>query len=547
MMSTVLYILLLYPLALALAIAVRPAHEARALATWGSLLMLVPGLLAIIAFDWSGGSEIFQASQTLPWITSMGLTLSIGVDGVSMLLIALTVLLAPVCVFASHSAIRHNLKTYYGWLIALQSAMIGVFVARDLLFFYVCFEFTLVPMFVLISLYGSDGRKAAATKFFLYTFTGSVIALAGLVYVVWFNASRVAPTAHAGAGEWTLAIDTLMRSGALMSASEQAVVMLLLLAGFAVKVPLFPLHTWLPQAHTEAPTAGSVVLAGVLLKLGTYGIYRFVLPFTPAAVAEYAPLVGVLAVIGIIYAGLICWVQEDIKKLVAYSSVSHLGFCVLGLFALNEQGLSGSVIYMINHGLSTGGLFLLIGMMYERYHTRDMREVGGLASTMPVWAFFMVFFAMASVGLPGLNGFIGEFLCMLGAYQSPVLGPWFAISAGLGVIIAAMYLLTMVGKICFGPLREPHGDHRHDDDGDHEPLPKDLNLREISVLTPLAALCLIMGLMPGPFLRAADPSIQAMVEWTSENRVAPEPVRPEGSVSRASVSSVGSGEEESAR
>jgi NADH-quinone oxidoreductase subunit M len=320
-----------------------------------------------------------------------------------------------------------------------------------------------------------------------------LITLAGLLYVAWQYAA-------AYENQWSFSIETLTTFAAAMSPREQAWILLALMVGFAVKVPLFPVHTWLPLAHTEAPTAGSVVLAGVLLKLGTYGLYRFVLPMVPDAVVEYAPVIAVLAIIGILYAALICWVQSDVKKLVAYSSVSHLGFCVLGLFALNPLGVQGSVMYMINHGLSTGALFFLIGMIYERYHTRDMEKLGGLAKRMPVWAFFMVFFVLSSVGLPGLNGFIGEFLCLIGAFTaSPdstvypgVLGPWYAAFAGVGMIFAAMYLLIMVGKVVFGPLREPHGvDHSH-----ASPLPVDLSIREILVLTPLAILCVFIGVQP---------------------------------------------------
>jgi NADH-quinone oxidoreductase subunit M len=282
-----------------------------------------------------------------------------------------------------------------------------------------------------------------------------------------------------------------------------------------VKVPLFPLHTWLPLAHTEAPTAGSVVLAAVLLKLGTYGLYRFVLPMAPIAVVEYAPFIAVLSIIGILYAALICWVQSDIKKLVAYSSVRHLGFCVLGLFALNPLGAQGSVLYMLNHGLSTGALFFMIGMMYERYHTRDMNKIGGLAKRMPVWSFFMVFFVLASVGLPGLNGFVSEFLCLIASFTATadnathpgVLGPWYAAFAGVGMIFAAMYLLIMTGKVVFGPLKEPagHGHHvKHDDSA----LPADLTFREIGVLTPLAILCVYLGVQFGPVTDAMQKPIE---------------------------------------
>jgi len=322
-------------------------------------------------------------------------------------------------------------------------------------------------------------------------------------------------------------------------------VMFALLAGFAVKVPLFPVHTWLPLAHTEAPTAGSVILAGVLLKLGTYALIRFVLPFVPEAVVMYAPLIGGLCIVGIIYGGLICWVQTDVKKLVAYSSVAHLGFCVLGMFALNNAGIAGSVLYMINHGLSTGALFLLIGMVYERYHTRSMKELGGLAAKMPIWATFMVFFTMASVGLPGLNGFVSEFLCVMGTYQSSTawgsgvwrtlvpqvgttpgeLGPWYAIIAGTGMIIAAMYLLYMLGKVVWGPLKLPagHDDHGHGGHGGHEGahaggLPTDLSTREIGVLVPLAVLCVALGVYPKPLLEALKPPTDQLVQYTTESR-----------------------------
>ncbi|MBT8485249.1 MAG: NADH-quinone oxidoreductase subunit M, partial [Phycisphaerae bacterium] len=324
------------------------------------------------------------------------------------------------------------------------------------------------------------------------------------VYVAWqFRETQ---------GSWSWDIPALTAFAATgLSPGQQGWVLFALLAGFAVKVPLFPVHTWLPLAHTEAPTAGSVILAGVLLKLGTYGLYRFVLPMVPVAVVEYAPLIAVLSIVGILYAALICWVQQDIKRLIAYSSVSHLGFCVLGLFALNPLGGQGSVLYMLNHGLSTGALFFLVGMMYERYHTRDMRELGGLATVMPVWSFFMVFFVLSSVGLPGLNGFVSEFLCLVAAFAaSPdaqpypgVLGPWYAAFAGLGMIFAAMYLLIMVGKVVFGARREPDADHHHAASS----LPADLTPREIGVLVPLAVLCVYLGVQPSVLMDTMEGSI----------------------------------------
>jgi NADH-quinone oxidoreductase subunit M len=524
----ILFLLILVPLAFAAVIPAMPAAKARTLALWGTLAPAVLGLYAIAQFDWGNGGT-FQFAWTTPWMTELGLAFSVGVDSVALLLIVLTLLLGPIVVLSSFTAITEREKTYYAWLLVLQAAMVGVFASRDLVLFYICFEFTLVPMWILINLFGSSNRKKAATRFFLYTFTGSMIALAGLMYVVYHAYTRT--------GLWTFDIGRLQQAASLMSGTEQAWVLLALLAGFAVKVPLFPVHTWLPLAHTEAPTAGSVILAGVLLKLGTYGIYRFALPFAPAAVWEYAPFIAVLAIVGIVYAGLICWVQTDVKKLVAYSSVAHLGFCILGMFALNNTGLSGSVLYMINHGLSTGALFLLIGMVYERYHTRSMKELGGLASIMPIWASFMIFFVMASVGLPGLNGFVSEFLCLMGAFQSDIswaqpapggtpgrIGPWMAAVAGTGMIIAAIYLLYMCGKVVWGPVVLPpghdahgHGGHTHGhgkagaDSAHASVLPTDLNRREIGILVPLAVGCIVLGVYPKPFLDA----IQEPVSHTS--------------------------------
>jgi NADH-quinone oxidoreductase subunit M len=501
--------LIALPLLGAAAIALRPAERAHSIALRLSLAVVLLVLLMVGRFDWSAGAT-YQFTRSFPLLPEMGIHLSYGVDAVSIWLIILTAFLQPLCVLGSKSAITEHRRTFYAWLTALQAPMLGVFLARDLVFFYTCFEFTLVPMYVLISLFGSTNRKKAATKFFLYTFTGSIIALAGLIYVAWAAAST--------SRLWSFDIDMLAQAARGLSLREQSLVLLAMMCGFAVKVPLFPLHTWLPLAHTEAPTAGSVVLAGVLLKLGTYAIYRFVLPFVPLAVVEHADLIAIICIVGILYGGLICWVQRDVKKLVAYSSVAHLGFCMLGLFALNMVGGVGSVLYMINHGLSTGALFLCIGMIYERYHTRSMQEMEGLAKAMPVWSFFTVFFAMASVGLPGLNGFVSEIMCLLGAFQSGAvglgrggtigtLGPWYAAVAGSGMIVAAIYLLFMVGKVVFGPLREP-GNHGH---GHHEPgaLPRDLTRREIGVLAPIALGCVLLGIFPTPVIETIEPSVAA--------------------------------------
>ena len=457
-------------------------------------------LVAAFRFDWSATGQM-QLAGAVNWIPAFGLSFSYGMDSISLWLVLLTTFLMPIVMLGSLTAVGQRVREFYFWLLILQAAMTGVFVATDLIFFYVCFEFTLVPLYFLIGIWGSAERLKAARMFFLYTFAGSMLTLAGLIYVAWYH--------FALTGTWTFQIVDLYASAQAMPWSAQAWVLAALLAGFAVKVPLWPVHTWLPLAHTEAPTAGSVVLAGVLLKLGTYALLRFALPMAPDAVVDFAPYIGIVAVIGILYTALICWIQRDIKKLIAYSSVSHLGFCVLGLFALDatDIGASGAVKYMINHGLSTGALFLCVGMIYERFHTREMALMGGLARVMPVWAFFMGFFVMASVGLPGLNGFVSEFLTVLGTFLSPttVLGWPYAVAAAVGMILAAIYLLYMMGKVLFGPVRVP----AHDD-AEHGPAVSDLNTREIWTLTPLALGCLILGIVPWPVLQSLEDSVAAM-------------------------------------
>jgi NADH-quinone oxidoreductase subunit M len=497
--------LLIVPLLAAVAIVFARTENAKWIALGGSLVTFL--ISVVLAFDFGQWRTAdFGIAASVEWLPKFGIAINLGADSVAMMLVLLTTMLMPLCVWGSFTAITERIKEYYGWMMVLLAAMIGVFLARDLIFFYICFEFTLVPMFFLIAIWGGEQRTYAAVKFFIFTFTGSLIALAGLLYITARHAM------HAEA--WSFDIAALTEfAAANLTSTEQAWLLLALMIGFAVKVPLFPVHTWLPLAHTEAPTAGSVILAAVLLKLGTYAMYRFILPMLPEAVVEYTPFIAVLAIIGVLYAALICWVQTDVKKLIAYSSVSHLGFCVLGLLALNPLGLQGSVLYMLNHGLSTGALFFLVGMIYERYHTRDMNRMGGLSKVMPVWAFFMVFFVLASVGLPGLNGFVSEFLCLIAAFiatadnaQYPgVLGPWYAAIAGIGMIFAAMYLLIMVGKVVFGPLKEPKVDGHH-----HGPkLPADLTPREIGVLTPLAILCVVLGLYPKIATDAMEGSIEA--------------------------------------
>ncbi len=437
-------------------------------------------------------------------IDGLRISWHVALDALSAPLMLLTAILVPLSVACSFTAIRHRVNEYYAWLLMLTSGMFGVFAARDLLLFYVFFEFTLIPLYFLIGIWGGSDRRYAANKFFLFTFAGSVLTFAGILYL----AIRGAQLSGSGVVDFDLVrLSVLALGGAGLTAGEQSLLFLAFFAGFAIKVPLFPLHTWLPLAHTEAPTAGSVLLAGVLLKLGTYGFLRFSLPMVPNGAMEWASLMGVLAVMGIIYGALCSWVQQDVKKLVAYSSVSHLGFCMLGMFSLVDYGISGSVLYMINHGLSTGALFLCVGMMYERYHTRDMRKLGGLAKEMPIFAFFLVVFVLSSVGLPGLNGFVSEFTTLMAAFNSPlVLGPWFGVFGATGILLGAIYLFYMTGSVLFGPYKAPA-----DTPDLSAGLSKDLNRREIAILTPLAVLCVILGWAPRLVTDTLDPLIQAQV------------------------------------
>ncbi len=503
-------ILLLLPLLGGLGLAALPAGRhalVRVVALLWSLLAFALSLL--IAYVYFTDPAASFASNPR-WIASFGLSFGYDIlDPVSLWLVLLTTFLMPVTILGSFSALHGELesrtKEFFLWLLVLEAAMIGTFVATDLLFFYVCFEFTLVPLYFLIGIFGSSQRLKAARVFFLYTFTGSMLTFAAVLYVAWYHA--------AANGAWTFNIQALTLTARGMSHAQQTWILLALLAGFAVKVPLFPVHTWLPLAHTEAPTAGSVILAGVLLKLGTYGILRLAIPMCPMAVVHLVPAIAVFAIVGILYTGLICWGQKDIKKLIAYSSVSHLGFCVLGLVALNPIGVSGAVMYMVNHGLSTGAMFLCVGMIYERFHTREMAQLSGLGRVMPVWASFMVFFALASVGLPGLNGFVGEFLTVFGAFTSTdLLGPRYAAVAGVGMVIGAIYILYMVGKVVFGPVKIPGGHHGH---GAHDPHHaaevRDLGLREIVTLLPLAGACLVLGLYPKPMLDTLQKPVAELI------------------------------------
>ena len=511
MLKSLSYLLLLLPILSAVAIAFAPTKSAKWIAAAGTSVIFAISVMFAWAFTgWSSGA-IAPLDAVTPILPEFGINISLGASSVGVMLILLTAFLMPLAMIGSFTAIREREKEYYAWFLVLEATMLGVFLARDAVFFYTCFEFSLVPMYFLIAIFGGAERRAASIKFFIYMFFGSVFTLAGLIYIA------VQYKLQIGNG-WSFDLDTLVAFSSnpeYMSKNQQFWIFVLLMTGFAVKVPFFPVHTWLPLAHDQAPTAGSVILAGALLKFGTYGVYRIALPAAPVGAIELDQFFAIICLIGIVNAALICWVQHDVKKLIAYSSVSHLCFCMLGMFSLNSIGTTGAFMYMINHGLSTGALFLCIGMIYERYHTKDMDKLGGLFRRMPVWSFFMVFFTLSSLGLPGLNGFVGEFLCLMGCFTADVdavagypglLGPWYAIIAVLGLIVSAMYLLIMLGKIVWGPLREPL-DHAH---ASHaaSALPRDLSLREISILTPIALVSLFIGFYPNPMLQPIGKDIE---------------------------------------
>ncbi len=487
-----LHALIWLPLAGLLHVAAAPAERARHIAFRWSVAVFVVSLGLWWAFD--PGSGGFTLESSASWIESWGVSYALGVDGISIFMVLLTTLTTPIAILGSWNYIDKRHKAFYALMLLLQTGVTGVFLATDIFLFYVFFELTLIPMYFIVGIWGGERRIYAAVKFFLYTAVGSLLMLVAILYMYF------ASGAESFSYQAFLSTDLTMR--------EQLWLFAAFALAFGIKVPIFPFHTWLPDAHVEAPTPGSVILASLLLKMGTYGFLRFLLPFFPGA-AQHPTVVAImlaLGLIGIVYAAWVAAVQPDAKKLVAYTSVAHMGFVVIGIFALTVNGLQGGLVVMISHGISTGALFLLLGMMYERRRTRLIEDFGGIGRVAPLFATVFVITALASIGLPGTSGFIGEFLALIGAFETHAV---VAVIAATGVIFAAYYMLPMVQRILFNPLDKP----------ENRAFP-DLSRREKWVLGPLVALMIWIGVHPTPFLERMEPSVGVVLERVEAARVA---------------------------
>jgi NADH-quinone oxidoreductase subunit M len=470
-----------------------------------TVLTFVVSLWLPVVFDFGNGE--MQLVEKASWIEAMGVSYHMGVDGISLWLVCLSTLLGALSVLCSWDSITDRVKEYYIFLLLLETGMIGVFLALDFFLFYVFWEIVLVPMYFLIGIWGHPARRLyAAIKFFLYTLFGSVVMLLGILAVYFYAGDQT--------GRYTFDIlelmkisyrnEPLFRIPGVITFTFQNLVWLAFFLSFAIKVPMFPFHTWLPDAHTEAPTAGSVILAGILLKMGGYGFVRFNLSMFPEATWYFVPFMVTLSIVAIIYGAMVCLVQQDMKRLIAFSSVSHMGFVTLGMFALNMQGVQGSVLQMVNHGLSTGALFLIVGLIYDRRHTRMIADFGGLSTVMPIFATLFAIIMFSSIGLPGLNGFVGEFLILVGAFNVDWRWAAFAVT---GIVLGAAYMLWLYQRTMFGVVT-----HRENSDL------LDLNFREAMTLIPIVILCFWIGLYPAPFLRAMEPSVKKVVTHLDKAR-----------------------------
>ena len=446
-----------------------------------SIIEFFISLPLIVGFN--PNTSDFQFVEKTPWVKAMGIQYFLGIDGISLLLVMLTTFLTVLCILSSWDAIKNHVKEYMISMLFLETGMLGALISLDLVLFYIFWELMLIPMYLLIGVWGGPRRVYAAVKFFLYTMVGSVLMMVAILALYFLY--------HKATGVYTFDITKLYQLN--LPVGAQLWMFAAFALAFAIKVPMFPFHTWLPDAHAEAPTAGSVILAGVLLKMGTYGFLRFSIPLFPSAAMKFIPLIMVLAVIGIIYGALVAMMQKDVKKLVAYSSVSHLGFVMLGMFAFNMQGMEGSIYQMLNHGISTGALFLIVGMIYERRHTRLIKDFGGLAKQLPIFATFFMIATLSSIGLPGTNGFVGEFLILLGTFKA---SRPFAVFAATGVILGAAYMLWMFQRVMFGKL-----------DKEENKVLKDLNWREVVTLIPIVVMVFWMGIYPKFFLGKMEKSV----------------------------------------
>lgn len=465
----------------------RDSIRALKVATLGFTLLTFVALLPV-AYVFDSSALGFQFVEKVPWIPSLGISYHVGIDGMSLLLVLLTAFLAPLTLIGTWNSVKHRVKEYAVMVLLLETAMLGVFAALDTFLFYIFFESILIPMYFIIGIWGGVDRVYATVKFFIYTLFGSLLMLVAIIAV----GILASGTSQLG---FTTDLSELARTAPSLPLSVQLWLFAAFALSFAIKVPLWPLHTWLPDAHVQAPTLGSVILAGVLLKIGTYGFLRFNVPLFPQASVEAAPLFSVLAVIGIIFGALVAMVQPDMKKLVAYSSVSHLGFVVLGIFSFTEEGIQGAILQMVNHGLSTGALFLLVGMIYERAHTRMIADFSGVAKVMPRYSSFFFIVALSSIGLPGLNGFVGEFLVLLGTFKSPILNSYYyTVFAAIAVILAAVYMLWMYNRVFFGPPRESYNGHSL----------SDIGRMEIASLAPIVLFIVWIGVYPSPFLKSTS-------------------------------------------
>ena len=502
--TQILHWLIFLPLVGAVIVGLLPARATKAILGTALATSVLTFLISIrLWFDFNPTGGI-QFEVQAEWIPSLGATYHVGIDGISVLLVLLTTFLCPLALASAFTSITKHLRGFYACLLILEAAMIGVFVSFDLILFYLFWEAMLIPMYFLIGIWGGDRRRYATIKFVLFTMFGSLLMLVGIVYLGYVG--------YAASGVWDFDWQTL----SALRVSSEAQVWLFAAFGlaFAIKMPLFPFHTWLPDAHVEAPTAGSVILAGVLLKMGVYGFFRFALPWFPEAFATFVPYLATLSLIGIIYGALVAMVQKDVKSLVAYSSVAHLGFIMLGLCALNIQGLTGSLLQSVSHGVTTGMLFLAIGMIYERRHTRQISELGGLFRVMPIWTTLLIIATLGSIGLPGTNGFVGEFLILLGTLKVNIV---YAVIATAGIVLAAVYMLRMLQRVVFGRITRPENEILHD-----------IGFREQWILYPLVVMIFWIGIYPNVFLEKIEPTIEKMLNDVHSRQAAAQDASPSG-------------------